>query len=111
MKSTSSVTFGDSFPSRGSLGELSFFKISDLEHYGALNSLLEELTAVLIYAANRSGGMIGVSRTAARAIETCPAVLALLAGVCVANTELVLNGGVLHALKHVTEKILLVTKE
>ena len=60
-----------------------------LDHNGALHPLAEQLTAVLVHAGNAAGCVVGVGCTAAGAVELCPAVLALLAGVGVAVLELV----------------------
>ena len=85
--------------------------LSNIQHYGALNSLLKELTSVLINTADRACRVIGVCRTSARAIEARPTLTALLTGVCVANAELVLNGGVLNTVPNITETVLLVANK
>ena len=69
----------------------------DLHHQGALHPLAEHLAAVLISAVDVAGSVQGVGRAAARAVQACPAVLAVGAGIDVAQLELVAQGGVGHA--------------
>ena len=83
----------------------------DRDHQRALDSLLEEFAAVLIDAADRAGGMVGVRRAAATAVKTRPAVSALLAGIDIAGREVVLDCGVLDAVVDVAEQELLLADE
>ena len=80
-------------------------------HDGALDALLEQLTAVLVDAGDAAGGVVGVGCTAARAVELGPAVLALGAGVGVAVLELIPHGGVGDALPDVAHQVLGVADE
>ena len=61
--------------------------LSNFYHDGALDTLLEQLTAVLVDAGDAAGGVVGVGCTAAGAVELGPAVLALGAGIGVAVLE------------------------
>ena len=51
--------------------------LSNFYHDGTLDTLLEQLTAVLVDAGDAAGGVVGVGCTAAGAVELGPAVLAL----------------------------------
>ena len=85
--------------------------LSNFYHDGALDALLEQLTAVLVDAGDAAGGVVGVGCTAARAVELGPAVLALGAGVGVAVLELIPHGGVGDALPDVAHQVLGVADE
>ena len=63
----------------------------DGHHDGALHPLAEELTAVGVHACDGAGGVVGVGRAAAGAVQAGPAVPALGVGVDVAGGELALN--------------------
>ena len=90
-------------------GKLLIF--GDLDHDGALDALFEQLAAVLVDAGDAAGGVVGVGRAAAGAVELGPAVLALRAGVGVAVLELIPHGGVGDALPDVAHQVLGVADE
>src|SRR5699024_6543240 len=85
--------------------------LGHLDHDGALDRLFEQLAAVFIHALDRAGGVVGVGRAAARAVQLGPAVLALGPGVSVAVAELVLGGGIGDAHPDVPQQILGVAHE
>ena len=61
----------------GVLRQLGVKALGDLHHQGALHPLAEHLAAVLISAVDVAGSVQGVGRAAARAVQACPAVLAV----------------------------------
>ena len=82
-----------------------------LKHNCTLNTLLEQLAAVLVNTADATRRVISVCRAAARAIKSCPAISAGLSCIGVAGTELVLHVDVAHTVEDVAKLILLVTNE
>ena len=88
--------------------KLRFLRLRDLHHDGALHALAEQLTAVFVNAVDRTGGVVGVCRTAAAAIQPCPAVLAVGSGVNVAELELVLYFAVIHTVPNIAELVFVV---
>ena len=89
----------------GVLGQLGVKALGDLHHQGALHPLAEHLAAVLIRAVDVAGSVQGVGRAAARAVQACPAILAVGAGIDVAQLELVAQGGVGHAVPDVAQLV------
>lgn len=88
------------------------FKLADNgDGDSAFHALSEQLTAVAVNAADGAGGVVGVRRTAAGAVELCPAVTAFGARVDVAGGEILLNGGVFHAVPDVAEEEFFVPDE
>ena len=63
--------------------------LSYFHHYGALYTLLEKLTALLVYTFYGAGSMIGVGSASSGAVEFSPAVTAFIAGVGIAGAELI----------------------
>ena len=69
-------------------------RFGNFQHNGAFHPLAEQFAAVGIDAVDRAGGMIGVGRTAAGAVQFCPAIGTLGTGVYVAGSEGIAYGGV-----------------
>ena len=88
-----------------------FLILGYLDHDSALHALFEQLAAVLVHAGNAAGGVVGVGSAAAGAVQLCPAVLTLLAGVGVAVLELIPHSGVGNALPDIAQQVLGVTHE
>ena len=81
------------------------------EHYSAFHTFFEELTAVFVNSRDRSRRVIRIRRTAARAVESRPAVAAFLARIDVAVCKLTLTLGVRHTVVDVSELELFVTNK
>ena len=72
-------------------------------HYGAFDTLLEQLAARFIDAPDGAGSVVSVGRAAARAVELGPAVCTLRTGVGIAGTELLTEGVVGHAVPYISQ--------
>ena len=81
------------FPEKGSGIELSM----DRHHQGAFDTLFKKLAAVFINAADRTCGVVGVSRAAAGAVKTRPALSALFSGIDITCRKIILHLGILYA--------------
>ena len=82
-----------------------------LHHDRAFDALFEQLTAVLIGTGDGARRVIRVRGASAGAIELCPAILAVGAGIGVAQLEFILHLGIGHAVIDVAQKILGVADE
>ena len=82
--------------------------LSDLHHDRTFDALFEQFAAVFIGAGNGAGRVICVGGASAGAIQLCPTILAVGAGIGVAQLEFILHGGVCDAVIHVAQQVILI---
>ena len=81
----------------------------DGDHDGAFHALSEELTAVFVNSVYRTCGVVGICGTTAGAIELCPAVTAVGAGINIARTKFALFFFVCNSVPDITQLECLLT--
>ena len=76
------------------------------DHQGTFNALAEHFAAIFIHTVDIAGGVQGVGGAAARAVQACPAILAVGAGVHVAQLEFIPQFGVGNAVPDIAQLVI-----
>ena len=74
-------------------------------HYGALYTLLEKLTALLVYTFYGAGSMIGVGSAASGAVEFSRALTAFITGVGIAGAKLIAKRNICNTVPDISKPV------